>query len=928
MARQYTLPQVVVQQDFALITAAATQDLLPVIIGPQKKLRTLDNADDANYVSYGDYIYNSGSNGQDFLIKGLDATDELYADDVHVTLKNVLAKYSTVTGNSNITVGPTLNKIQLNTGVAGGFAAVGSLPRASEFGNRDVRVGDRLAVNYGGSVLSTRVLEIINEIIPSSAGAGGDKLFGNEQTNAQTVAPEAAIISGLAETSVDGFTAELHNTSAFVGDLAAGYLEDTYTVTITTGGAGGTAKARVTSLKNDNVPEITIAASGSATTVGTKGLKINFSHASPAGKVHTAGDTFTFTIKAEWTRLVPAVTSGSAEDFLGTVATTYEVRVIKGGTWAQNPRVLVMTNNGTDSYAAQTVSSNSATFNLGNLGLLASFAGSGDGLRLGDIYTIAVAPASLGAARTIRMADTLPADTASLTAVDFFILKPSVEVAASGYPQYGDEAWAVSEDKRSINIKAGIETLDESWVDGVGEQVPLPVVSGDIYVTYSALVKSNSGVLQSFSTLSSVNAILGEIVPENPLAYGVYKALMNSAGHTVYAAAIETDDVLGYATALESTEGEAKGYYMVPMTKDETIINLFKSHVIALSDPEKSMERIAIVNKEFNPIADIYYKKPNADERWSGYVSLGSSGAYNLVTIPEATLLSDGVRVGDLFRSNFAVTTSGEEVYEEYEITNIIDEQNLELQTPAFADVVGDSDSFKMVQIVRSLNRDEQAIAIAANSAELGSRRVVNIWPDYAYDNNQRVEGYFIAAAVAGLKASVAPHQPLTNVTLNGFTDITRSSGYFTPTQLNKIANGGTWIITKVATQDTTASVNAGSIITRHQLTTDYTDDNMAEVSITTNLDSISKWLRDDLRVIIGQYNNHPYMIQLIRTRLEYRLTYLQGNAKTQKAGPQLISYKINTVEVDKLIRTKVNADVDLTLPYPINNINLKLTVV
>jgi hypothetical protein len=806
MARQYTLPQVLVQQDFALVTPSATQDLFAVIIGPQKKIRSIDDPDSDPYIAYGDYIPDSDTT---YSIKGLSSTDQIEPDSVSVVFQNVIAKYATLTGTTQIKVPATneRNKLELGPSIIGGFSEFGSFGRASNFGNRDVKVGDRVRISYSGGVTSTRVIELINDVVDSTASAS-------------------------------------------------------------TPGAGNTGPA-----------------------------------------------------------LDPVVDNPT--EYTGTSDTIYEVKVVKGGTWAEGPQVIVTTSNGVDSYGVQTISAADVPFNLGFLGLKAQFV-SGTGLTLGNTYYFSVTAKSKGAVRVVRLADSVPpsVDTATALTVDFSIFKNSVTVPGFGYPTFGSEAWELTSENRSILIKSGIQVLDPSWVNNQSEQLPLTVLGAKIFIEYSAIVRENSDRLDSFSTLASVQT-LGRIIPENPLAYGVYKALLNSAGRTVYAVAVSSDDVAGYTSALSVTEGEPRAYYMVPLSNDEQIIQLFKSHVISMSDPERAMERQAYVNAPFSSIEKLYDDKGETGQKWSGYVTQGSIiGEYNFVTIPDAQLLSDGIRVGDIFRSNFSIDSFGNEVYESFVIANVVDETHLELATPAFSDAVGSPELPKRVQIVRNLTKEEQASKIAANSSKLGHRRVVNIWPDYAIDGNKNVSGVFVAAAVAGLKSSVAPHQPLTNVTLNGFTDITRSSSFFTPTQLNKIAGGGTWIITKVSSDDTNASVARGSIVTRHQLTTDYSDDNMAEVSITTNLDSIAKWLRDDLRVIIGQYNNHPYLINLIRTRIEYRLTYLQGNARTQKAGPQLISYKVNKVEQDPLIRTKVLADIDLTLPYPVNNINLKLSVV
>jgi len=459
----------------------------------------------------------------------------------------------------------------------------------------------------------------------------------------------------------------------------------------------------------------------------------------------------------------------------------------------------------------------------------------------------------------------------------------------------------------------------------------LDIVGGRINLTYLALIKTMSNRLESFSSYESINARLGDIVPENKLAYGVYKAFLNSGGKTVFAVAVETDDLEGYITALAVTEGEVKVYYMVPLTSNEGIIQLFKGHVNTMSAPEKCMERFYFVHEAFSPVKSLYkLVSGTEDVMWKGYVEASSkrAGVYSVLVAPTATFLSDGLRVGDILQTNYGLNVFGDEISESLKIVNIIDEDHLEVEWPGFSDAVGSALDLKRFHIYRNLSKEEQAQSIAEKSAKLGDRRGANIWPDFLEDGDRLVPGYFGAAASAGLKSGMPPHQPLTNVQINGFTAINRASGYFTPFQLNRVAGGGTWIIDQVRATDTASAADAGSIVIRHQLTTDYSDDNHSEISITTNLDSISKWLRDDLEVIIGQYNNHPYVLNLIRTRVDDRLSYLQSMTVNLKAGSQIVSYKIMKVEVDKLIKTRVNIDVDLILPYPINNIHVKLTVV
>ena len=144
-----------------------------------------------------------------------------------------------------------------------------------------------------------------------------------------------------------------------------------------------------------------------------------------------------------------------------------------------------------------------------------------------------------------------------------------------------------------------------------------------------------------------------------------------------------------------------------------------------------------------------------------------------------------------------------------------------------------------------------------------------------------------------------------------------RSYKYFTPAQLNVIAGGGTMIVTQNAT--------GGAIYIRHQLSSDQVDANRAELSITTNLDAITKFLRGDLKKFIGKYNNTASFHQVAHAMITQKISYLMSNTQTVTAGPQVTSFDTNSliVESDPLIRTTVNASLSIGLPYPVNNFNL-----
>jgi hypothetical protein len=678
-------------------------------------------------------------------------------------------------------------------------------------------------------------------------------------------------------------------------------------------------------LNGDNVSVSSL--SGISLAVGTNGLVIDFSSTNN----FVIGDSYVISVAKQFAQNLPSIDNADpGKDYAGLYDTVYEVEVIRGGTWSQSIELVVTTNNAVDALPPQKLNTTDGTFFLGSLGLVGKINLMGNvGLRTGDIFYIPVVASTAGEARTIKLLDKIPSSVNPLSSVtvEFCHNVDSIVVPRAGYPRPGDNAWSLDVDdetgEANLTLQSDIYINDSQFTELSGALSNLEIKSARVFIGYKALQLQNALRINSISEPSLIPAQCGKLVPENPIAYGVLKALQNSGGTRVYFVPVDEDNLDGYTRAFDSTLNEVTAYYIVPMSNDERVIQAAKAHVVSASDEMVARERIAIVNQSFSPTTMIYDKLADGQTAWTGYVEMAPGtepAVYNRVTIPGASLLTDRVRAGDTFRSNFTIDALGNDVYQSFKVVEVIDEQTLRLESPAFASPVGSESSPRRIQIVRNLTKREQAEKIAASSERLGNRRVVNVWPDVLRDGDLSVAGYFAGAAIAGLKSGVAPHQPVTNVVINGFTRADRSTPYFTMTDLNIVAGGGTWIID----QDR----NGGEIFNRHQLTTDYTDDNMAEVSITTNLDSISKLIREDLRQFIGQWNNHPFFQQLLKTRLVDRLTFLQGRAVTVKAGPQLLNFEITNIGTDPLIRTRVLVDINLTLPYPVNVIQVKLTVI
>lgn len=907
----YIEPKFTIQEEFSLTPSAIVEPLKVAIVGPRREVFKYSSAADRDSVSYGDYnpASDETNDALNFPVGGI-----IEQSSVKLHLEDILARYSSVANDGKIVRGSAANRISLGT-LLGGFVTNGYSPRNAVFGNRDVKVGDRVKVTTASGNVNARITGFVADTVAPVASSV-TPAAGNQGAQSYT-APVTVVDAEGTDHVVTVNTA----TTSFKGDLVAGYISDVYTITCITGGAPSAAILRVTSAQGDNVAEVTPAAFGTAFNIGTKGLRIAV--ASTGSQAYVAGETYTIAAAAVHQVLTPTVVSA---DYVGRAGTTYFVEVVKGGLWAAGPQVAVRTSNGLDYAAAQTVTNFNVAFPVGSLGLTIKFPTNPTqaGLRKGDIYVVSVTAPGVGAVRTATLSTPLPLAVAEGAAigVDFYIYKSTLRIPSSGYPEFGSEALTVDEDQ--FTVKAGISVLDSSWTGN--DQVTLaalPVVSAKVFIEYQALIVEGAEQFGSISDISLVPSVLGKVVPENALAYGVSKALENSAGRAVHFTSIATDDLAGYTSALAALESSEEAYFVIPLSSNLDVIQLYKAHVVAMCDRERGMERIAFSARTLDSLVTLYGEKEDTSH-WTGYVAIDPApGAtkYNQVRIPGATLLDDGVRVGDHFRTNYSITAEGDIVFDTAKIASIVDNENFVI-SPGFSASVGTALLPVRVAIVRELTKDEQADLIADNSEALAERLVFNVWPDELVDaSGNTVAGYFAACAIAGLKSSVAPHQGITNYTINGFASLPRSGRYFTPTQMNRIAAGGTLILT----QDTPT----GPIYIRHQISTDQTDVNRAELSITTNIHSIRKFFRADLKELIGKYNATPHVEQLVDSLVRNKADYLRDQTFTPTAGPQIIRYEDQGIIVkrDALLRTRFEITLPVELPAPLNNMDMTIVV-
>ncbi len=431
--------------------------------------------------------------------------------------------------------------------------------------------------------------------------------------------------------------------------------------------------------------------------------------------------------------------------------------------------------------------------------------------------------------------------------------------------------------------------------------------------------------------------ISGSLDPDNPLKWGVFKALSNANGSEVkFTATALPEDPDSWTQVLELLLGRDDVYGLVPLTRNRIVLDLYAAHVDAMSSPEQGLWRSLWVNLQGRPEIPIIhagstipgFTEPTTTDGELALAtfaddSLTSGSQYTIMTVPagNANFEVAGVRPGDIVRALYVGDGFGNFVYSEFVVDQVESEDQLRLLAgPGAPQTVP-----AKIEIWRNLTPTEEATEIATDAGTWNNRRVRAIWPDQIESSGTIQEGYHLCAALAGLASGILPHQGMTHLEVAGFTRVQRTVDKFNRPQLDIMALAGTWIVTQ---ELSVTSGNLGTIFNRHAITTGtYADINSREEMITRNVDSISYRFKDSFEPFIGISNVTPSMEAVLRAETQLLIEILKHERETPQLGGQLIDALIVDLRPHATIRDRFVLILNITIPVALNNIEVHLVV-
>lgn len=958
-------PQVLVFQEFSIVPSEISDPLRAHISGPNADLHRYTDADEKPLINVGAYdkdndtCYSWPGRSAGSLVDQaytkvfMDDALLLYHEDLIGDTSEGRGTVSNVAGRDNWIRSDSLS-----------YKANGTnWPRSALFNDRDVQVGDRVYIR-GIDDEEGACDEI--ELWTYVTGFAADEVAGEIQecrSDANNQADTTASVSITQTAGPDNCVTASADGSAYDG-LEDGYVTEVYTIDVVKSGIAGcqAARLRVTSASGtDDQAEVEPADFGLPTAIGTRGLEVTFDNTGAASCSSAASaaevNPTTLQFGQRWvvtvTQAFEAVCCEAGGSYAGAANDVYIIEVTKGGLWSDLPEISVTTSKGLDFSGPTEVTGSGVDVAVGSQGVTINFSacveysgvslgsgvsssaaiptGAAIGLRTGDKYYITVVSNQNGPIRTLILKHDVPEAIRDAADLDLrlFIAKSGLEISEDRLSSPPLVNW--EQEEKQICLNADITAYDATWTKN-GVELPMTVWTGTVFIHYREWLVDLTDEVGTINDVADIDEIPGPLHEDNPLKWGVFKALQNSNGTAVkYTAVADPADLDDWQDVIERVDGRDDLYNFVPLTHTRNVWDLFHAHVESESSPEAGNWKAMFINLQAVTSkmvvgmsdADTQALHPTSTD---GEVVLAvlvddpntSGTQYTRLQVPasNSNFITYNVRAGDIVRYLYTVDAFGEQSYTEFIVDEVLSEDTLLLLEGHDVAVTEP----QKIEIWHTQEKQEIVDALKDIAQSYSDRRVCATWPDLVGVGGDTQAGYFLNCALAGLASGVAPHQGLTNVEVAGWDDFSRSYKFFNGSQLDSLQDGGVWIVTED---------RDGTPHSYHALTTDTLDVNRREEMIRRNVDSMSYTFRRRLAPFIGRTNVTPSMINKLAYEVNKTIEFFSRNGFTTELGSQLISGSIRQgfPRVHPLLADRVEIVVDLVIPAPLNNIELHLVI-
>lgn len=446
------------------------------------------------------------------------------------------------------------------------------------------------------------------------------------------------------------------------------------------------------------------------------------------------------------------------------------------------------------------------------------------------------------------------------------------------------------------------------------------VVSATVYLSYRALRRDIANDFLTITSQSNAEAKIGSVNINNPMSVAASLIASAVSDMSYRILPIETDDANGYRQALDILSTNEDIYVIVPLTNDKDVISAYASHCTTLSEPEKSKWRIMYASQEM-PSTKVMV------EINDGQLVDGSTD--------DECYIKD--TANGMFVTNNARVTDFVDIYNasnsyqySLQIIEVLNESVVTCSTKKWMrtsegyseledKVTVDSQEAVKYEVVRVLDTQGVADAISGIAESFKNKRLRLVYPDTIMLNinsvSEMVPSYYLCVTLGAMRAGYPPHQGFSTIGLSGISRVLRANNMFSDDQLADMAgNGVFWVV-----QDTPEELP----YVLYQTTTDNTQLETAEDSCVAVVDYASRYLKINLKNVLGRYNVNTISVNYVKTVINSVLDDMTSTSY-QYIGPILTGAELLKVETEG---DKIKPTVHIEIPYPVNGVDVTLQV-
>lgn len=446
------------------------------------------------------------------------------------------------------------------------------------------------------------------------------------------------------------------------------------------------------------------------------------------------------------------------------------------------------------------------------------------------------------------------------------------------------------------------------------------VVSATVYLSYRALRRDIANDFLTITSQSNAEAKIGKVNINNPMSVAASLIASAVSDMSYRILPIETDDANGYRQALDILSTNEDIYVIVPLTNDKDVVSAYASHCTTLSEPEKSKWRIVYASQEMPStkvmveINDGQLVEGSTDDEC--YIKDTANGMF----VTNNARVTDFV---DIYNASNSYQYS-------LQIIEVLNESVVTCSTTKWMrtsegyseleeQVTVDSQQAVKYEVVRVLDTQGVADAISGIADSFKNKRLRLVYPDTIMLNinsvSEMVPSYYLCVTLGAMRAGYPPHQGFSTIGLSGISRVLRANNMFSDDQLADMAgNGVFWVV-----QDTPEELP----YVLYQTTTDNTQLETAEDSCVAVVDYASRYLKINLKNVLGRYNVNTISVNYVKTVINSVLDDMTSTSY-QYIGPILTGAELISVETEG---DKIKPTVHIEIPYPVNGVDVTLQV-